>query len=217
MAIFGLIFILIFCIVFLCVLVALFWSIGLARRVFSQTGSKTEDTSLLPINKFLLIGFWIFAAFYLGSSTLFVIQILRDYTVEANHQSKAFWENNINTRVVSGLHPRHDLEVVIHYRLRNQARSCSAQSFPDQDGIKGLGYLECGSPGHDSSVRWELVAYEDDADIYHFIRTTPASDPFSTSKKIRVAFNGSKQEIFQDQFQTVVIQSATREPQQHQQ
>ena len=68
----------------------------------------------------------------------------------------------------------------------------------------------CGWPGQVSELHWEFLSSAGGVDAYRFTRRFPVDAPRTETVTKQIKFAGKRIVIFEDQYQVVVIDSATK-------
>ncbi len=65
--------------------------------------------------------------------------------------------------------------------------------------------MKCGTLDQVSDIRWEFIEHSENNDIYNFTRIFPsdANEHASTTKVVK--FNGNQTVIFEDEYQTIIL------------
>lgn len=85
------------------------------------------------------------------------------------------------------------------------ATYCSGINFQPDGTLHATGSVSCGYTGQVSEVTWSFVKTEGSNDVYHFSRRFPSDKPENTTTGKTVEFSGKRVIVFQDDFQSVVI------------
>ena len=90
------------------------------------------------------------------------------------------------------------------------ASNCSGINFQPDGTLHATGSMSCGYTGHVSEVWWSFVKTQGSNDVYQFSRRFPSDKPENTTTGKTVEFSGQRVIIFEDEFQSIVIDPAEK-------
>jgi hypothetical protein len=101
--------------------------------------------------------------------------------------------------------PRFKARVACFNGKLDSGSSCSGINFEPNGALHTTGKMTCGFPGQVSEIEWSFIQQHGAKDVYRFTRRFPSdTTPDTTSKTVE--FSDRRVIVFEDQFQTVVME-----------